>query len=229
VERPRPTLRVLLAELRVGIHALWRHRLLRALALIAAVINLVTYGVLAVLVVFARIDLHMSKAGYGLLLAAAGVGGVVASRVGPSVVHRLGNGRALLLAVALQSAGFLVAYTTTVPALVGAMLALCSAGVVQWNIIAVVLRQTLVANELLGRVNSVYRFIAWGTLPLGSLAGGFLAGAFGVRSVFLAGGIVLAVLLAYLLWLVLRRDITAQAPGRPGPGRPATSPERVEA
>ena len=43
---------------------------------------------------------------------------------------------------------------------------------VLWNVITVSLRQTIIPDRLLGRVNSVYRFFAWGMMPLGMLAGG---------------------------------------------------------
>ena len=68
-----------------------------------------------------------------------------------------------------------------------------------WNIITVSLRQQIVPDHLLGRVNSVYRFLGWGSQPLGALAGGLLANAYGLRVPFLVGGAVTAVCLA-LAW-----------------------------
>ena len=62
-----------------------------------------------------------------------------------------------------------------------------------WNIITVSLRQQIVPDHLLGRVNSVYRFLGWGSMPLGALAGGLLADAFGLRVPWLVGGAVTAV------------------------------------
>ena len=41
-----------------------------------------------------------------------------------------------------------------------------------WNVITVSLRQTIIPPHLLGRVNSVYRFFAWGMMPIGSMLGG---------------------------------------------------------
>jgi hypothetical protein len=41
---------------------------------------------------------------------------------------------------------------------------------VLWNVIAVSLRQTIIPDHLLGRVNSVYRFFAWGMTPIGLVA-----------------------------------------------------------
>ena len=45
---------------------------------------------------------------------------------------------------------------------------------VLWNVITVSLRQTIIPDELLGRVNSVYRFFAWGMMPIGLAIGGLL-------------------------------------------------------
>jgi MFS family permease len=45
---------------------------------------------------------------------------------------------------------------------------------VVWNVITVSLRQSLIPDQMLGRVNSVYRFVGWGTMPIGSLFGGLL-------------------------------------------------------
>lgn len=210
---PRPPVsgRALLAELAAGLRVLWRHRILRSMALIAGVINLVTYGILGVLVVFARKNLHLSTTDYGLLLGAAAAGGLIASRFGPAVLRKIGYEPALLLAIALQSGSFLVIFLTSNPLLVAAMLAVSSLGMVQWNVIAVLLRQTMAPHEVLGRVNGVYRFIAWGTLPVGAISGGFLAHEFGVRSVFSTAAIALAVVLIYLVRVALRREISAAA------------------
>lgn len=45
---------------------------------------------------------------------------------------------------------------------------------VLWNVITVSLRQTIIPDRLLGRVNSVYRFFAWGMIPIGLAIGGLL-------------------------------------------------------
>ena len=64
---------------------------------------------------------------------------------------------------------------------------------VGWNVVTVSLRQTIIPDHLLGRVNSVYRFLGWGSMPIGALAGGLLAGEFGLRAPFWVGGTILLV------------------------------------
>jgi hypothetical protein len=41
-----------------------------------------------------------------------------------------------------------------------------------WNVITVSWRQRRIPTELLGRVNSIYRFFGWGSMPLGAMAAG---------------------------------------------------------
>jgi hypothetical protein len=43
-----------------------------------------------------------------------------------------------------------------------------------WNVVTVSYRQRVIPDELLGRVNSLYRFFGWGMMPVGALAGGWL-------------------------------------------------------
>jgi MFS family permease len=43
-----------------------------------------------------------------------------------------------------------------------------------WNVITVSLRQSIIPTALLGRVNSVYRMLAWGTIPIATLFGGLI-------------------------------------------------------
>jgi hypothetical protein len=48
-----------------------------------------------------------------------------------------------------------------------------------WNVITVSLRQTIIPSHLLGRVNSVYRFFAWGMMPIGAALGGLIVAGVG--------------------------------------------------
>ena len=50
------------------------------------------------------------------------------------------------------------------------------------NVVMVSLRQRVTPDRLLGRVNSAYRLVAWGTMPIGALLGGLVADAFGLPS-----------------------------------------------
>jgi len=57
-----------------------------------------------------------------------------------------------------------------------------------WNIVTVSLRQQIVPAQLLGRVNSVYRLLGLGLIPLGALTGGLVAHRFGLRAPYPIAG-----------------------------------------
>jgi hypothetical protein len=75
--------------------------------------------------------------------------------------------------------------------------------VTMWNIVTISPRQRVVPAQLLGRVNSVYRMLGWGLMPVGALAGGFVAEAAGLRAPFTIGGIICAVTLVAFLPVLL--------------------------
>jgi MFS family permease len=201
VQRPvvREPLRRQIAQ---GLSWLWNNHQLRVLAMFTGLVNLLTEATLSVLVIFSREDLGAGSLGFGYLLAIASLGGVVASGVGPALIRRLGDRRTLIAVLAIQSLTQLVIFWSSSFALIAGALALAAGGIILWNIVTISLRQTVVPDHLLGRVNSVYRFVAWGTIPLGAGAGGVLAAAIGTRSLFLVSGLLLAgvcVLAVFLL------------------------------
>lgn len=73
----------------------------------------------------------------------------------------------------------------TLAIMVGAGFFAGGAAIAVWNVVTVSLRQRITPDRLLGRVNSGYRLVAWGTMPVGAAAGGLLAHAVGLRAVFL--------------------------------------------
>src|SRR5439155_24746252 len=87
------------SEIGEGLRWLWRHRLLRTLALMLGTWNLLTTASGAVFVLFATEDLHVSTAGYGLLFSAGAVGSIVGSLFATRIIRGVGPGRALLVAV----------------------------------------------------------------------------------------------------------------------------------
>jgi hypothetical protein len=61
--------------------------------------------------------------------------------------------------------------------------------IVLYNVNAISLMQALTPHRLLGRMNASRRFIVWGTIPLGSFAGGGLGTAIGLRPTLWVGAI----------------------------------------
>lgn len=173
------------------------HRLLRTLAVLLGVNNFCNQLGQATLVLFATQSLRVGTAGYGLLLAAGAVGSVLGGLVNPRIVGRIGTRAALFGALAVSAASYLAAGLVPDAVVLGGLLAVNGFAIILWNIVTVTLRQQIVPPRLLGRVNSVYRMLGWGLLPLGAIAGGLVAHTVGLRAPLpLAGLLRAAALLA---------------------------------
>jgi predicted MFS family arabinose efflux permease len=182
-------------EIREGLTWLWRHPLIRALALMLTAWNLVNTAQMAVFVLFALHTLKLSKFEYSLLLTAAALGGLLGSLVATRVIGRLGPGRTLHVIVASAAVAYLGIALVPQPVVVGALFAVEGAVGIIWNVTTVSARQTIIPAQLFGRVNSVYRFLSWGSIPFGALLGGALATVFGLRAPFLLSAVALVVML----------------------------------
>jgi MFS family permease len=190
VGRFRPTRDAAPARLRSdiadGVRYLARHRLLRSLAVCVGISNLASTATFAVLPLYAVAPgpMGLSGGGFGALLATLAAGSVLGSLVIARIERRIGPRRTLLLAASTFSVyPVVLAVTSSVPWIASAFL-LGSGLNVGWNVITVSLRQRIVPDHLLGRVNAGYRLLAWGTMPLGAALSGVIGGRWGLDAVF---------------------------------------------
>ena len=190
--------RSLRGEMAEGMRWLWSHRLLRTLAITLGIMNGMGMAVFAIEVLFVQEILLLDARGFGFLFIAGAIGGVLGSQLAPTVTKRIGPGPSLYLCLLAGGVTLGVNGLTSNPWVFGAMFVVFSFTAVVWNVITVSLRQTVIPDRLLGRVNSVYRFFGWGSMPIGSLIGGLLvtlgtalAGReFGLRLPFLVAAVV---------------------------------------
>lgn len=197
------------ADIVEGVRYLAHHRVLRTLALCVGLSNLAftaTESVLALYVVDPG-PMGLSTAGFGLLMTSFAAGSLAATVFVDRVQRRLGTTKALLLALSLFPVFSLVLAVTD--EVWPAVLAFVTTGIVNvvWNVITVSLRQRIVPDRLLGRVNAGYRLLAWGTMPVGAALGGVLGELIGVRGVFWAATGVSVACLPLLLSNVSDRAI----------------------
>jgi MFS family permease len=164
------------AELVEGVRWLWQHRLLRTMAIVLGAMNALLTMSLATYVLFVQEILGLEAASFGILLSAGAVGGVIGSLLASRVSAKIGPGASLFTTIAVSGITALITGLTSSAVVVWAMFVFGSFSAVLWNVITVSLRQTIIPDRLLGRVNSVYRFLAWGMMPLGSLLGGVVVG-----------------------------------------------------
>lgn len=198
----RQTLRVAVTE---GIRWLWDNRILRAIALGAAVGNFAIVAADAILVLFAQDVLGLGAAAYGLLLAAGAVGGLLGSLAATRFAGRMTPQNLLPATFLVAGLAQAAIGLTSNPYVVAALFAAVSLVAVWVSVLIRALRQQLVPDRLLGRVVGAQRMIAFGALPLGALAGGAIGRSFGLAAPFLFGGLV-QVLVAIPLWVVLKKE-----------------------
>ena len=148
------------------------HRTILRLALMLGCVNALYIAVLTVLVLFAQDVLGLDAVGYGLLLTAGAAGGVLGGLAAPRICAALGLRHSMAAAFAAFALGYLMIALTSDPVVAGAALAIEAAGSMVWNVATVSYRQRVIPDAVLGRVNSIYRFFGWGSMPLGALAGG---------------------------------------------------------
>lgn len=157
-----------------GLSWMRRRPMVLRLALMLGAINAVFAGGMTILVLYAQEVLHLSATGYGLLLTVGAMGGVVGGLAAPTVAARLGMRASLLAALVVFTAINLILWLAASPLMAGIALFLEAAAAMLWNVVTVSYRQRLIPDDILGRVNAVYRFFGWGAMPFGSMAAGAL-------------------------------------------------------
>ncbi|MEV1001738.1 MFS transporter [Nonomuraea sp. NPDC050202] len=203
-ERPmaeHPSMRTAIAD---GLRWLAGHRLLRTLAVLLGVNTFCWQLGNVALVLLATQELHLDAPGYGLLLAGAAVGSLLGGLLGAPIVERLGALPALLTALVTNVVTFVGIGLSPNAIVLGALLAITGFVTTLWNIVTVSLRQQIVPSELLGRVNSVYRMLGWGLMPLGALVGGVVAHTSGVHAPYLVAGALRGIFLLAALPVLVR-------------------------
>ena len=194
-------------QLKEGVAWLWGHRLFRPMAISLGVLNATSMMALATFVLFAQEVLGLDATRFGLLTTGVAAGGVLGSFLAHRITAALGQGSSLFASILVMAGSLVVSGLTSSFWVFWAMGLVTAGASVVWNVITVSLRQTLIPDHLLGRVNSVYRFLGWGMMPLGSILGGLIVAwlepglgrEWALRSPFLVAAAITIALFAYAL------------------------------
>ena len=173
------------AEISAGIRFIARDRYLRPLTIYPAVSNLAYSGSTALVVVFLIRVAGFGAAAVGLLMAFAGIGGLLGAVTARRLARRLGTARTLWLsALATGLFGLLIPLTATGPRAtcyaIGS--AVVAAGIIVFNTIASSFRQTYCPPSMLGRITASMSFLVFGSIPLGALLAGAIGDTLTVRA-----------------------------------------------
>ncbi|MGR3513941.1 MAG: MFS transporter [Paracoccaceae bacterium] len=164
----------------------WRHEffegwnflknapVLKLLAVSTGVWNLLHQMIVIALVLHVQENLGLGAPAYGMILAAGAIGGIAGGVVGVRVVERLGRGRSAQLMTLLSAISFAaIPFAPNAWALAVLFVFSEFTGII-WNTVSVSYRQRIIPDALLGRVNSLYRLLAWGMMPIGLALSGVL-------------------------------------------------------
>jgi MFS family permease len=199
------------AEIKEGYVWLWAHPLLRPMAIILGTMNGLGTMVGATFILFAQEVLQTSVFTFAVLGTAGAVGGTIGGLLAPKVSAKFGSGPCLAMTLAAGPIGSLIVALTTSWQVVWVVVVFESFFAILWNTITVSLRQSIIPTHLLGRVNSVYRFFAWGSIPIGMFLGGGLVSALTLvisRENALRAPYLFGVVLGLLLWALAAPRLT---------------------
>lgn len=174
----------LVRQVREGIRYCLSDPLIRLMLVRSSAYNFFNTATFVVFLVLLT-DLGLSASTLGIVLSVAGGCSVVAALAVERLVRLGGLGPVALASCVLAGAVSLVLpLADTGPALVLVTVGfgLASAFIVVSNVVQVSVRQMICDPRYLGRMSATIRFVIWGAVPIGSLAGGFAAGTFGVRT-----------------------------------------------
>jgi MFS family permease len=177
----------LLSEIKVGLEKTLGHPVLLPLTLQSAWFNLFEQATLMLTLLYAVRSLHLDPGLLGAILAVGSLGGLVGTVIASRMGRLLGVGRTLVISILLGSAGLVVVPLaaggrTAIVAILVSGFAVYGFGTAVFNVHSLSLRIAMSPPEALARVTATYRFVVYGTVPLGGLFGGFLGGALGLRA-----------------------------------------------
>ena len=194
-----PTSEKVLESLKAGLRAVRDDTSIRGLVVLSFVGSFCAMPLVTFLPVFARSVFHRDAKGYGVLLAAFGVG-AIAGAVGVAFFGHVRRKGILAVAMQMTFGALMAAFALSRNPIVSyALLALAGASLMIVFAMFMTLVQANVEDRLRGRVVSVYSLAFRGAMPLGNLAAGFFASWSSAPAVLVANGIVMMGLGAFVL------------------------------
>ena len=171
-----------------GLKWFWGRPLQRTVCLTVACLALCQAAVLAVLVLLATQDMHLSRSEYGYFLAIAAIGQIFGYFWGGKVYHRIGASASIVGAGFVAACCYIgLSYASQVP-VADLLLAVEGAVVGVGDSAASSLTQLNTPDEMRGRSLSAFQMAVMGFVPIGSVVGGVLAHATSVRTAMLIAG-----------------------------------------
>jgi predicted MFS family arabinose efflux permease len=166
------------AEVGEGLSWLWRAPLIRFIALLTGGLILPVAGYSLILIVLAQ-GQHASSFAIGLILAAGGIGSIVGALLVAPLRRRFRFGHLMIGATWAWGLTWLLFVVAPNPFMLGVAVAASFVVVPVYMSVQFGYRLSIIPDQLQGRVNSVFRLIAFGSEPVSLAMTGFLLQAIG--------------------------------------------------
>ena len=166
---------------------IWREPLLRSSLISSAVVNLFSYAVTAVMILYLNRSLHVSPGWIGLLMGGGAVGGVIGSLLAGRASRRFGLGPAYIAGMFLFPLPVLLVPAAAGPhplvyAMVFAAEFVSGFGVMLLDILGGSLFQAVVPDSLRARFMGAFLWVNYGVRPAGAVLGGLAGVLIGLRA-----------------------------------------------
>jgi hypothetical protein len=165
--------RRLRAEIMEGLAWLWRHPLIRYIAFLTGGLNFVMSGSALILIVLLQ-GQGASPAVIGFVFAVQGIGAIVGAYVAVRLRKRMRFGTAILSSLWAWTLLWPLYAIAPSPLWIGVIVLLEGLSGPLYDVVQFSYRMALIPDELQGRVNSVFRLLAFGFQPLGLALTGWL-------------------------------------------------------
>lgn len=200
-------------ELKEGFSWLMKHEILRPMAFTLGALNFFSQVAFASYILFAQEVLHVPVYIFAILGTAGAAGGFLGGLIAPRLIKKIGDGPSLTIALIGMPTLISTVFFIHQWYILYAITFFETLFSVMWNVVTVTFRQTIIPSEILGRVNSGYRFFGWGSMPLGALTGGLIVNILqghisrnlALRIPFLVAGVI-----GLLTWLFARHSFSTE-------------------
>ncbi len=170
----RAVQRKLRVEVAEGLSWLWHQPLIRFMACVTGGLNFIFAGGPLILIVLAQ-QQGASPPFIGLVFTIGAIGGILGSVVGPAIQKRFSFSSLVISTLWINALFWPLYIIAPNPLLLGAVNAVIAFVTPIYDVVQFSYRLALIPDALQGRVNSVFRLLAFGLQPLGgALAGVFL-------------------------------------------------------
>lgn len=189
-----------------GFRYVWGHRRVLTILSLFAVVGIFGWSYSVLMPAFARDVLHLEANGFGMLMAGSGFGALAAALTVASAGHILPTRIMALGGIGIFSAALALfafnknIYVATV------LLAIVGFGIVLYFSTSNTVLQSIVPDEMRGRVMGIWTLIFGGMIPLGSLQAGLMADFLGTPATIAIGALICAVAALVTLNVIRRRE-----------------------